>query len=196
MFEIELKAHVADRESIIKKLNSFADFAGKFERHDKYWRKPMPDNPAQLISARIRKEISNGKETMFLTYKKKNIVTGKNGNSSEKNQEYESIINDSTAIDALLSDLGFTITDKKDKYVSRWEVSTKFGKATLELCNIPPLGDFLEIEILSSSDDKNQTEIIQNELYTLLEKSGIDKNQIENRFYSQMLRERNICSTE
>ncbi len=196
MFEIELKAHVADREAVIKKLNSFAAFSGKFERHDKYWRKPEPNNPSQLISARIRTEISNDKETMYLTYKKKKIVTGKNGNSSEKNQEYESVINDSAAIDALLPDLGFTLTDKKDKYVSRWECTTKFGKATLELCNIPPLGDFLEIEILSSSDDKKHTEKIQNELYTLLEKSGIDKNQIENRFYSQMLRERNICSTE
>ena len=191
MFEIELKAHVQNESVVKERLNAFADFSGTFERHDKYWRKTMDNNPSQLISARIRTEISNGKETMYLTYKKKDIVTDKSGITSEKNQEYESIINDSNAIDALLSDSGFTITDKKDKYVSRWETSTNFGKAALELCNIPQLGKFLEIEILSSSDDKGQTKEIQKELYALLEKSGIDKSQIENRFYSQMLRELN-----
>lgn len=186
MYEIELKAHVTDREKTIEKLNSFAEFSGNLERHDTYWTKNVN---GKLITARIRHEIENGNEIFLLTYKRKQLITGANGETSEVNDENETALENRCALEILLEDLGFEITTKKDKIIKVWKFATEFGNATLELATVLPLGDFLEIEILSEKNDSELTAKIQAELYKILEKSGISKNQIENRYYSDMIKE-------
>ena len=194
MIEIELKARVYNLEKTIQKLNSFAKFSGHLERHDTYWSIISPKNPAKKITARIRQEIKDGKQTVFLTYKRKklveNITDGKSF-QTEVNEENESELSDEKAVEFLLKDSGFKISSTKEKYVSVWIYDTKYGKAVLELCKIPPLGNFLEIEILCDpkKQDNNETAGIQSELLNILEKSGIPREQIENRFYSDMLKE-------
>ena len=41
MFEVELKAHVCNREELIKKLNSFADYIRTVEKSDVYYHLPV-----------------------------------------------------------------------------------------------------------------------------------------------------------
>lgn len=60
-------------------------------------------------------------------------------------------------------------------------------KATLELCNVPPLGYFLEIEILSPSKKDEDVKKVQQILFELLEKCGIEKSCIEEKYYSELL---------
>lgn len=189
MFEIELKAHVHERQKVIDALNAFAAFSEKVERHDTYWHIPSAKAEKGYISARIRREKVENKETVFLTYKRKELIESTDGKKTEVNDEKECTLSNAKAIEALFTDAGFLTAATKDKIVYDWTCTTPSGKATLELCTVPPLGDFLEIEILSPSNDEKTTEKAQKELYNLLEKSGISVTAVENRYYTEMLKE-------
>ena len=60
---------------------------------------------------------------------------------------------------------------------------------TFELCNVPPLGDFLEIEILVKDTNEETIKPLQDKLLELLDMTGIGRDKIEKRYYSDMLRE-------
>ncbi|MCR5495613.1 MAG: hypothetical protein K6F15_08255 [Treponema sp.] len=191
MIEIELKAHVYDRKSLIEKLNTFAKYEQTVDRHDLYYHIPVArkENQKPYLTARIRKEIKhdqNGNsETIYLTYKKKEVSE----NAIEVNIEKESIIQDEKVLISLFTDAGFTLAHVKDKHVEDYYLETEFGKASLELCTVGPLGDFLEIEILSQTDDRERISKIQKELKNLLAKAGIPEDCIEKKYYTQMLSE-------
>ncbi len=186
MFEVELKAHVTDRTSVIKRLNSFAKYKGCVKRDDYYWGKSNN-------KIRIRKQTRqiNCDNTMpdtmqdctILTYKRKELKTDSEGRTIEVNDEKETLIEDSLPFEAFLQDTGYTIVLNKVKVVMIWTCD----KATIELCNVKGLGDFIEIEIMSDTDAKDHIEMLKDELYTILDKSGIDKTYIEDRYYSEML---------
>ena len=55
MYEIELKAHVYNKEETIKTLNTFAKYVGFFQKQDIYYRLQKQNNN-DFISVRIRKE--------------------------------------------------------------------------------------------------------------------------------------------
>ncbi|MBQ7158163.1 MAG: class IV adenylate cyclase [Treponema sp.] len=205
MYEIELKAHVDDRDTTIAKINSFATYCGAVQKSDTYY-KLIADG--KKISARIRQEkCVDGKSTadtsdpssaqgnshIFLTYKRKELRTDANGAAIEVNDEKECEISDAEPMEALLTDIGFAVSLKKEKSVMGWT----YKDAHLELCAVPPLGDFLEIEILSPANDSATVEKYQQELQSLLAMAGIKKEKIEKRYYSDMLREarKETCST-
>ena len=60
---------------------------------------------------------------------------------------------------------------------------------SFELCNVPPLGDFLEIEILIKDDSEEKVRSAQEKLFELLDMTGMGRDKIEQRYYSEMLRE-------
>ncbi|MDO4505557.1 MAG: class IV adenylate cyclase [Spirochaetales bacterium] len=181
MNEIELKARVADKSAVEEKLNSFARFERSVTRDDKYY--VGPSGKGKKI--RIRKETENGTVTWLLTYKKKENRTGPDGTSSEVNEELETKIEDPAPLVQYLEDTGYTVALTKHKDVLDWVCDG----ATLELCNIPPLGWFLEIEILSEKNDDETVQAAQKKLKELLTKSGLSENDIEEKYYSQLLKE-------
>lgn len=195
MTEIEIKAHVYDRNALKEKLKSFAVLYQTVEKHDTYYHLAVEDrliNGKPYLTCRIRREFKqteNGvQESACLTYKKKEIIEDISS-AIEVNDEKESLIENPEAVEVLLADIGFTEARKKIKKVEAYSAETPYGKANLELCNVEKLGDFLEIEILSEKSDKDTVERIKNELKALLKKSGIPENQIEPKYYNQMLRE-------
>lgn len=189
MNEIEIKAHVYKKDELIKKLNSFAEFKQEVLRDDTYYESPL--NPK--IKIRIRKE-KYGKETRcILTYKQKEIKSASENFSTELNEELETEILSSEPLEKFFCDAGFKVALKKHKEVMDWKLElpasiehTKL-KATLELCNVPPLGYFLEIEILSPSKKDEDVKKVQQILFELLEKCGIEKFCIEEKYYSELL---------
>lgn len=194
MTEIELKAHVYNREELLQKLNTFAEFKKTVIKNDTYYRLDL-DKPVKgsgHISARIRIETEQKpektEEKIFLTYKRKEVRTAANGLNTEVNDEKESLISDAEAVITLLSDIGFKEALKKKKTVSVYTCPTQHGEATLELCLVEPLGWFLEIEILSPEKDYAAVEEVQKELKKLLSKSGIPEKDIETRYYSELLK--------
>lgn len=191
MIEIEIKAHVYDKEKLRNTLKTFAQYQQTVERSDLYYHIPVKEIPGQkpYITARIRTEIKNinGKDnkTVYVTYKKKELSE----NNIEVNIEKETEIKDENVLISLFNDAGFLLAHKKAKHVEDYITQTVFGNATLELCNIPPLGDFLEIEILSESDEPLKIQNIKEELKKLLSRCEIPESCIEPKYYTQMLSE-------
>lgn len=226
MNEIEIKAHVYNRENLITLLNEIAFFNQEVTRDDTYWSTQKPDSH----SIRIRKETvinqNEKKEKLLLTYKRKKLEhNGKN--SIEVNEELETELPDAKPLEAFLKDNGFEISLTKHKHVLDWTISlsslaeTKYSDeknsenissiksnnkkqgsenkilpeeishltATIELCNIPPIGDFIEIEILSENRDAEIISTLHEMLLEILKRCNIPEEQIEEKFYRQLLRE-------
>ncbi|MBQ6781321.1 MAG: class IV adenylate cyclase [Treponema sp.] len=182
MYEIELKAHVDDRTAVISALNGFAVYEGAVQKADTYY---ALKKDGKKISARIRVESSERDGTkILLTYKRKELRVDEKGTSTEVNDEKECSLSSVDAVFALLQDIGFKVSLKKNKSVMSW----RYDGALFELCEVPPLGDFLEIEILSSTNDSKTVKSYQKKLQELLDKTGIPHKNIENRYYSEMLR--------
>ena len=193
MTEIELKAHVEDRTTLEQKLNSFAKYKGSVIRDDTYYKKDG-------ISIRLRKETTDLKTDYLLTYKRKEQRTDGTGTTIEVNDEKECTISSPEPLFAFLEDTGYSISLKKHKEVKDWslelpdvlpeQTENNFSyTATFELCKVPPLGDFLEIEIISPVSDEKTVAAIHKKLEELLDKTGISLDKIEKRYYSEMLSE-------
>ncbi|WP_407400099.1 class IV adenylate cyclase [Treponema sp.] len=183
MNEIEIKARVADKKAVEDQLNSFAEFKRAVTRDDTYY--IGPSGKGKKI--RIRKETEDGKITWILTYKKKENKISADGTATEVNEELETTMEDSTPLVRYLEDSGYTVALTKHKDVYDWS----YEEATLELCNIPPLGWFLEIEILTESNDDATVQSAQKKLKDMLLKSGLSDKDIEEKYYSQLLKEYN-----
>lgn len=192
MFEIEMKAHVQNKDALREKLNKFFEFQKKVIRNDTYFSKPIKNNQNKNhISIRIREETLETQEKnekkILLTYKRKELTTKNNG---ELNEEMEAIISNREAIETFLFDAGFSISLKKTKIVEDFLFTAKNQNATLELCTIETLGDFLEIEILSENNDKLTVQHSQETIKELFKKLEIPESAIEPRYYSEMLKEK------
>lgn len=195
MYEIELKAHVAERSHVVETLNTFAEYDGKADKKDTYYHLTSPgraeSNSGGYLSCRIRRETrgtGNSVQTSIVfTYKRKEQRTGAGGTPIEVNDEKECTLSDSSALEALLADAGFTVARTKHKITEGWYASTDAGKAHIELCTVPPLGDFLEIEILSSTEDEESVAAARKCIEELFVRCGIPHSAIESRYYNEML---------
>lgn len=191
MQEIELKAHVYDVETVKSKLSTFAEYKGFVERSDTYYKQ---NEKSWIYPLRVRKEKSDKEksEKIFLTYKRKSLVKTADGSAVEKNEEKESEISSDTllTLETFLEDNGFKVYLRKIKSVFTWKAIVKIGEknfdVTIELCRVEPLGDFLELEILS--DEKEDFEGARKALEEVLARVEIDKSEIEEKSYSQMLK--------
>ena len=192
MTEVELKAHVDDREGLKKKLDAFAHFEHSVSRDDRYW--GMEGVKHKKIRVRHEK-YDDGRQSVLLTYKKKEKRL-ENGVPIEVNDERECEMTDSLPLESFLEDHGFNILVKKHKDVMDWTKEVPSHGvipsglfATFELCTVPPLGDFLEIEVLSPSDDDKLVAQLRELLEQYLRDLGIPKEKIEGRYYSDMLKD-------
>lgn len=192
MYEIELKAHVYNKEETIKILNTFAKYVGFFQKQDIYYRLQKQNNN-DFISVRIRKEQAkqeqNISEKIYLTYKQKELKDTTDGTKIEVNNEKECELSNTETITSILLDTGFSEYLTKSKTVEKFTYQTPYGIATIEICTIPPIGDFIEIEILNNENAKSNVEQIKEEILSILNKCNIPQSQIENKFYSQLLKE-------
>lgn len=198
-FEIELKAHVYNRDEVISILNSLDDckYEGHREKSDTYYKFPLSSNKSEdgknHISARIRKErftLADVDNTQYLfTYKKKERIVDSNGTEIEVNDENEMAFSQSPdALEVFFKDLGGTVSLKKEKSVEGWIAKIDGEYAHIELCTVPPLGDFLEIEIIKDENDAqtvDRCKKIEEKIFTLCK---IPLNQIESRYYKDLLK--------
>lgn len=228
MFEVELKAHVKDRLSVIKKLNEFSTFSNVVIKDDWYYHlilrddngnhgsATMQNSKLSYVTARIRREKNLSpseydKDSLtpfetftkeqplsqkidkdsqyYLTYKRKEIRGYLPGKDVEVNDEKETTLSNPIALEELLHDSGFIDATIKHKDVAAWFFDTPYGKAHIELCTVPPLGDFLEIEIMCKTNEDEITKAVQEELLGIISKSGLQESDIEKKYYTEMLRE-------
>ena len=198
MTEIELKARVDDRAALAARLDGFAKRGQHIIRNDEYWGKTADDqNKIRIRRERfIAADGSTVKTDILVTYKRKSRIKGADGVEAEANDEKECVVSDAEVLEAFLSDTGYSVQLKKHKDVEDWLADVPIAgsqsirlTATLELCAVDKLGDFLEIEILSPTDDAAVLSVLHGELEKLLDQAGIPREKIENRYYSDMLRD-------
>ena len=197
--EIELKAHARDRGAVLKKLEAFAVFDKSVSKDDRYFKLEKSGAPNGHITARIRQEKSSGQdgraleEKIFLTYKKKEKRLASGGAALEVNQEFEAALDNAECLEALFSDIGFVPHFEKHKDAVGFYADTPCGKAHLELCSVPPLGDFLEIEFVTDCDvPEEKIAAMRKELEALVTKCGLALDDIEEKYYSELLAEAGI----
>lgn len=198
MIEIELKAHVQDVVSLVSHLEQKAQFQRCCYKSDTYWKESQ-----KQIQIRIREEQtlfteprffqaeqwpferddiqSAGKEEIFVTYKRKEVVNS----SFEVNQEHEFQVDKGEPLEIFLQDAGFAVSIKKEKLAAAW----LWDGVLLELCYIPELGNFLELEILCDSDRPEVVASAHEKLRKVLAACEIQEAAIESRYYSQLLQE-------
>ena len=186
MYEIELKAHVQDCNAVRKRLAQFAQYVERIHKDDHYYRKIATDG-MKLPSIRIRTEratCADGTESTrhLLTYKRK-----EQRNGTEVNEELESLLENPAVLHAFLQDSGHTMYLHKQKESEFYTVHTDSGTAHLELCTVPPLGWFIEIEIICADNAATTVARAQAELHVLLAQCGIAESAVEPRYYSELL---------
>ncbi len=195
MYEIELKAHVNNYNNTKNIISSFATFLGTKQKSDVYWQ-CFSEKLQAPVRVRIREETctnSENKESteLIVTYKKKELRTSSDLNKHidfEVNEEHEFCINERKAFEAILIDTGYEVDLVKEKKVEQWE----YDGVLLELCTILNLGDFLELEIIAHDQDKETVHEALKKLQSVLLKCNIPLENIEKRYYSELLREKDI----
>lgn len=185
MTEIEIKARVCNRDDVVKKLNVFAAYKGRCIRDDTYYGLINPDGTYSKKKIRIRKETSDSHKRILVTYKRKELHH-KGKTVIEVNDEKECEVSDSTALEAFLKDFNFEATVKKHKEVEWWT----YENATLELCNVEHLGNFLEIEILAEGDSESLRNKTHEKLEKILLMTGLSETDVEERPYTELLQEK------
>jgi predicted adenylyl cyclase CyaB len=189
--EIELKAHVYDSERLKKILFSSGIFEKTYKKEDSYWISPREK---LLNGLRIRKdrEIEDGilkNERLIVTYKEKKLENG-----MEINDEQEFSIDNAEVFEELLLRLGFTpgIKKRKEGWAFRFPASSaREIPVTAELSEVEGLGWFIELEIVEDSKNREIIEADRKRLFSLLKSLGIGEEQIEERYYGDMLTEYN-----
>ena len=196
--EIELKAHVKDSEALKILLSKKAEYSGSFEKEDTYWTSDM-DLKLPPQGLRLRREtrcFPDGKreQTCIVTRKIKSIKDG-----IEINDEREFEVKPAEEFEDFLGKIGLEINLTKHK--RGWSFYSEGINA--ELVEVEGLGWFVELEILADSnfadgaladgfhaDDKpvDSRPEEKERLLNFLDSLGIEREAIESRFYSEMLK--------
>lgn len=170
-----MKAWVKNPEDLRVKLENLYGERGAYLKKDKYFNLSGSDDPGKRF--RIRKD---GAEH-WITYKQKE----KKG-PLELNNEIEFKIEDPESFEAMMKNLGFEVFLIKVKRGTKYRTE----EYLLELSEIPTLGWFLEIEILLEDPSQKDIQKATEDIQRLFDNLGIDKNDLEPRYYSDLLKER------
>lgn len=171
--EIELKVWIDDVSYMENRLNESMVYTGEYIKRDEYWTNEALDMGNGI---RLREE---NEGPCIVNWKRKEIR-----GDIEVNDEHEFSVSSRSELERLLADIGF----------HPWIRKIKRGKAfrknsiLAELSNIEGLGSFLELEILTDTDDEACVSRARDELYRCLDFLRIEHSKIETRYYTDMLK--------
>jgi adenylate cyclase class 2 len=189
--EMELKAR-AEKEDCKKRMETVAGAGTAFVKDDTYWFPGVPGAGAFDLphsGLRVRREKKAGNERALVTWKKK-----EKRNGMEVNDEKEFAVSDGTLFEELLYSLGLRKKTVKHKEGWVWEIDgitaelaevsgITGGKSGTADTTLKTLGWFLELEIITENDEPET----KARLLSLLEKTGIHRDRIESRYYTELL---------
>jgi adenylate cyclase, class 2 len=192
--EIELKTHVKNCEALRLVLAKKARYVCSFEKEDTYYftvgNSDIPKSGVRLRSEKKSFPDGTEKKAVYVTYKTKEA---RNGIEINDEKEFEvSSLQDSTIT---ILDGFFKLMGLRPGYSKRkrgWAFSKE--EINAELLEVEKLGWFLEMEIIVNDIEifDNKENIIdkkRKQLIDFLSEVGIEKNAIECRYYSEMLKE-------
>ncbi|MDR3124232.1 MAG: hypothetical protein LBU16_10715 [Treponema sp.] len=185
--EIELKAHAGDHRAVKERISLLAPASFSFEKDDCYWtagngREGPLQSGVRLRRERIAYPGGETGEKALAAYKIKEVRDG-----IEINDEREFAVSDAAGFEGLLQRLGLEPGMRKHKQGWAWTL----GSVNAELCEVSgpgrSLGWFLEIEILAEDAEAPTVAAARQKLLDLLETTGIPRDRIEERYYSELL---------
>ena len=190
MYEVELKAWLDNKLETENKLRNFATFDGLFFKQDTYYHLDSKN-----ITVRIREEVIHSpnnlpKKQILVTYKEKKYHKAFDKTSYEVNLENEFTISEKKSFEKILIDSGYHISLKKTKNTASYYFTEETSNKTfhIELCTIPPIGDFIEIESLTENNSKKNTKQLKKTMISILESLNIQKSKIEKKTYKDLLK--------
>jgi predicted adenylyl cyclase CyaB len=179
MIEVELKARLRDREAVLATVAGFARDAGEVDKFDSYWHGPDWRIERGKKGFRLRSE---GGSTV-VAFKTKRSEGG-----MEINREREIGVSDAEAFVEFCIRLGCEPFYSKRKRGRKFLVGAADGDAiTIEIVEVLGLGHFIEIEALLAEEDPAAIALAQGEIRGLLARAGVPAEDIEPRFYSELL---------
>ena len=194
-FEVEIKAHVRDPEALTALLEGRYGRGQAFHKSDAYFIEREPAAGVAGLSGaarslhknddpafRLRSERCGGKSVCLVTAKKKSMQGG-----VEVNEEIEFSIEDPRAFRAFTAMLGYGVFLEKGKAGHVWEIETH---VKIELAEVNGLGHFIEIEELT--EDESAVPGARARVQELMEGFGFTEQDIEPRYYTEMLLEQGV----
>jgi adenylate cyclase class 2 len=188
--EIELKAKIVNPKVCKKSIESFAGKGTLFSKDDSYWfagRNSRKLKKFPSSGLRLRQNKSGKTLQSLVTWKYK-----ERRNGLEINEEHEFELKSGDEFEQLLEMLSLEKRIIKHKNGWVWH----YNGISAELCEVSGfirtaknLGWFLELEILSDKDSAKTAAAAKKKLLAFLEKAGIGKENIEDRYYAEMLAE-------
>jgi len=192
--EIELKAHIKDSEALKLLLSDKAQYLCSFEKEDTYY---FPSNNSDIPKSGVRlrsenKAFQDGteKKDVYVTYKTKEARDGIEINDEKEFEVLSSQNSTARVFNEFLKMMGLMPGYSKRK--RGWAFSKE--EIYAELLEVEKLGWFLEMEIvvndIDEPDRKDATiKEKRKKLMGFLSGLGIEKDAIESRYYSEMLKE-------
>lgn len=172
--EVELKAYIADPDTVRRRLDDLGSFRRRYRKEDWYFG-VLPSEGRSLF--RLRHDGGN----WVCTFKKKTLIDG-----IEHNQETEFSVSDGIAFRRLSEELGYSVIVEKRKVGASWHVDG----VVVEVSEVNDLGTFVELELVLPDDStEEQQREARNRLVAVLERLEIPRNQIETRPYTKMIYE-------
>jgi len=192
--EIELKARVKGGEQNIEVLKCLlfetAEYQCAFEKEDTYY---FPLSPSKIPQSGIRLRNESKtlpdrtvKKTAYVTYKTKEVRDGIEVNDEKEFEVSSSQYSPIIIFDEFLKMAG--LAPGLSKHKRGWAFSKDGINA--ELLEVEKLGWFLEMEIVMNDvETDTMIEEKKKQLMAFLSDLGIEKDAIESRYYSEMLKD-------
>lgn len=179
-FEVELKAHVLDKEEVFRRLSSLTGDMISERKEDIYY--SLPGGPALF---RIRfEQYGEDKGSLLFTYKEKTLQDGVEVN---KEHEFTAFGDQLQAACDFVSSLGYVVFVTKKKVGTSFQLAwDDFPPLHVELVEVPPLGWFVEMEFLL--EDKSLIPQAKEKLHAVLSRLGLSESAIEAGYYMDLLR--------
>lgn len=186
MYEVELKANITAIESdVLKRLREHS--SGPSEREvyfDKYFDTPNGDFSKQDRELRLRSvSCMDGRAS-------RSVLTCKDppfDESSKSKVEYETLVGDPSAMETILTTLGFVEQLAFEKRCEHFKVGHDGYDVVASVVTLPDIsGVFLEVEIQVAALE--QTAAAKGSLVTLLRLLGVSETNVTAEYYTDLVR--------
>lgn len=165
MYEVEVKAHLRDRESVVKELKDLGcKFGEVLHQVDHIFIPEGIDFPPLIALGIGVLRVRKSNERYFFTLK---IPQGSRQDSLEREIE----IMEGEKMIEILKLLKYQEVPTVDKK----RIKTNLGDIEIVLDDVKGLGEFIEAEKIVKSEDQEDRKKIQEELFTFLGTLGIQK---------------------
>ncbi len=174
MREIEVKAHLKDKELFLKKASEKnISFSEPVVQEDTTYETKTPYDDPQWNIFRIRKQ--DGKVILTMKYKA--------SDRSRDNHERETTIEDANEVADMLERVGYSVGVR----IHKSRRTAKYQGLELCLDDVSELGSFVEVEKLA--DDNADVDKIQSTLWQLLLELGIHPEDRVHKGYDNLMHE-------